>query len=149
MERLEFRRRRGDTAVAFSFAKPFPMPDEPSADPAPPAFDLDQRLFVSAANTPNGDSDSQTRFRYRQRGARIWAIYSGGRVRFGSLVAVADREGRLDMRYHHVAGEALRTGACVATTEQLSDGRIRLLEEWQWTNGDRSQGRSVVEEVRA
>ncbi|HYM06366.1 MAG TPA: DUF3291 domain-containing protein [Terriglobales bacterium] len=149
VERLEFRRAHGDTAVTFSFAKPHPMPDEPSADPALPAFDLDQRLFVPAANTPNGDADRGTRFHYRQCGARIWATYSGGRVRFGGLVAVADNQGRLDMRYHHVAGEALRTGAAIATTERLSDGRIRLLEEWQWTNGDRSRGSSVVEEVRS
>ena len=101
-------------------------------------------------NTPNGDVSGDTRFHYRQRGGRVWATYSGGRVRFGSLVAVGDLAGRLDMRYHHVApGDALRTGTCIATPELLSDGRIRLLEEWQWTNGDRSSGRSVVEEVRA
>ena len=34
VERLEFRRAHGDTAVAFSFAKPYPAPEEPSADPA-------------------------------------------------------------------------------------------------------------------
>ncbi len=39
-------------------------------------------------------------------------------------------------------------GACRAATEMLSDGRIRLLEEWQWTNGDLSVGKSVVEELR-
>jgi Domain of unknown function (DUF3291) len=150
VERLEFRRVHGDTAVSFSIATPYPAQDEPSADPVPPAVNLDQRFFVSAANTPNGDASGDTRFHYRQRDGRVWATYSGGRVRFGSLVAVGDDAGRLDMRYHHVGpGDALRTGTCIATTELLSDGRIRLLEEWQWTNGDRSAGRSVVEEVRA
>ena len=41
----------------------------------------------------------------------------------------------------------LRTGTCQATPEVLPDGRLRLHEEWQWTNGDRSVGRSIVEEV--
>jgi hypothetical protein len=30
----------------------------------------------------------------------------------------------------------------------LPDGRVRLTEEWRWTNGDRFSGRAVVEEVR-
>jgi hypothetical protein len=93
--------------------------------------------------TPNGDVC------YRQSGARIWATYGGGRVRFGALVAVGDGTGRLDMRYHHVGPcGVLRTGACISTPELFADGRVRLTEEWHWTNGDRSSGRSVVEEVR-
>ncbi len=147
IERLEFRRKYGDTAVAFSFAMPFPSPDEPAAAPVEPRIALDQRFFVPAMNTPNGDSDPDTRFHYRQEGARVWATYSGGRVRFGSLVGVGDAEGRLDLRYHQVdPSGALRTGACLTTPEVLPDGRIRLIEEWHWTNGDRSSGRSVLEE---
>jgi hypothetical protein len=149
-DRLQFRRNHGDTAVAFSITQPFPEPDQPSSDPAEPQVSLDNRLFLSAANTPNGDCDAETRFRYRQHGARVWATYAGGRVQFGSLVAIADQQGRLDMLYHHVddAGR-LRTGKCRATPELLPDGRLRLHEEWQWTNGDLSEGRSVVEEVSA
>lgn len=147
--RLAFRRERGDTAVAFPLARPQPKPEEPSAEPVAPAVNLDQRLFVSRANTTNGDVNGDTRFHYRQAGARIWATYDGGPVRFGALVAVGDSAGRLDMRYHHLGpGGTLRTGACVATPELLSDGRLRLNEEWRWTNGDLSAGRSVVEEVR-
>jgi hypothetical protein len=149
-ERLQFRRTWGDTAVAFSFGTPYPAPDEPAADPVEPRLNFDNRLFISAANTPNGDCGSETRFHYRQRGARVWATYGGGRVRFGSLVATGDQQGRLDMRYQHVdAGDHLRTGSCFSTPEVLSDGRLRLHEEWQWTNGDCSSGRSIVEEIRA
>jgi hypothetical protein len=97
----------------------------------------------------SGDADGATSFRYGQSGGRVWATYEGGRVRFGSLVAVGDREGRLDMRYQHVVPDGtLRTGTCSASTEILTDGRVRLHEKWQWTNGDRSSGRSIVEEVR-
>jgi len=150
MDRLEFRRMHGDTTVAFAFAKPHPAPEEPSARPVPLTVNLDQRIFVSADNTPNGDANGDTRFHYRQSGDRVWATYRGGPVRFGALVAVGDAEGRLDMRYHHVDPlGALRTGVCLATPRLLSDGRVRLSEEWQWTSGDRSRGRSIVEEVRA
>jgi hypothetical protein len=30
----------------------------------------------------------------------------------------------------------------------LPDGRVRLTEDWRWTNGDGSTGRSILEEVR-
>jgi hypothetical protein len=40
------------------------------------------------------------------------------------------------------------TGVCRSTAEILSDGRIRLLEKWQWTSGDFSEGESVVEEIK-
>lgn len=33
------------------------------------------------------------------------------------------------------------------TPEILPDGRIRLHERWQWTNGDGSSGTSIVEEL--
>jgi hypothetical protein len=148
VERLAFRQRHGDTAVAFSFAKLYPTPAEPSSRPARLRFDLDRRVLASRVNTPNGDASAETQFYYRQAGARVWATYGGGRVRFGSLVAVGRDDSHLDMRYHHVdPGGVLRTGQCVAKVELLSDGRVRLHEEWQWTNGDLSRGRSVVQEL--
>jgi len=147
-DRLEFRRTHGDSPVAFSFGRAFPQPEEPAAEAVAPAWDFDHRVFLTAANTPNGNCTSDTRFRYRQNGGRIWATYDGGTVRFGSIVAVGDSRGRLDMRYQHVdVANQLRTGKCTASPEVLPDGRIRLLEEWQWTNGDFSEGRSVVEEI--
>jgi hypothetical protein len=39
------------------------------------------------------------------------------------------------------------TGECRSTPEVLSDGRVRSHEEWRWTSGDFSSGRSVVEEI--
>ncbi len=148
VERLDYRRKHGDTPVAFAFSRPFPMPDAPFAPAAPLPVDLDGRAFVTASNTGNGDADARTQFQYRQCGARVWATYRGGRVRFGSLVAVGDGQGRLDMRYQHVdADDVLRTGACVSVPELLPDGRVRLVEEWRWTNGDGSRGQSVLEEA--
>lgn len=149
VERLDFRRSHGDTAVAFAFAKLFSRPDEPEGEPVPCGQNLDGKIFVSAGNTSNGDVSRATRFHYRQSGGRVWATYRGGGVRFGHLVANMDGGGRLDMRYQHadLAG-AVRTGTCRSTPAILPDGRMSLVEEWQWTNGDLSEGSSVVEEVR-
>jgi hypothetical protein len=148
VERLEYQRANGETPAAFSLPRPFPMPAEPSVDPMPLAIDLNGRSFTTGENSPNGDTDGRTYFHYRQSGARVWAIYRGGRVRFGSLVAAGARNGALDMRYHHVDMDGeLRTGTCASRPELLPDGRVRIVEEWQWTNGDGSRGHSVLEEV--
>jgi uncharacterized protein DUF3291 len=149
VDRLDYRRSHGETPAAFSFTRAFPAPAEPEADPVLPAVDLDGRCFITGSNSSNGDADARTRFHYRQNGGRVWAIYRGGRVRFGSLVAAGAPGGALDVRYHHVDVEgALRTGTCISTPELLPDGRVRLVEEWQWTNGDGSRGSSVLEEAR-
>jgi len=148
VKRVDFRHAHGDTAAAFSFSKVFPPPDEPACEAVTPPVNFDNRQLISAANTANADCSPGTRFFYRQHGVRVWATYEGERVLFGSLVAVGDREGRLDMRYHHVdAAGTLRTGKCQATPEVLPGGRLRLHEEWQRTNEDFSVGRSIVEEV--
>src|SRR5207245_1014098 len=56
IDRLDFRRKHGDTPAAFSIANPHPMPEEPAGEPNPPAVNLDQRVFISAENTQNGDA---------------------------------------------------------------------------------------------
>jgi Domain of unknown function (DUF3291) len=148
-DRLEFRRSCGDSPLAFSFGKTYPAPEAPAGDAASLAVNLDCRNFIPTRETANGDCGAETRFHYRQDGSRVWATYAGGRVRFGSLVAVGDREGRLDMRYHHADTSGnLRTGKCTASPEILPDGRLRLHEEWQRTNGDLAAGRAIVEEIR-
>jgi hypothetical protein len=109
----------------------------------------DNKVFAPSSNSPNGEVNATTRFHYHQSGAHVWAEYSGGSVARGHLIAVCDEQGVLDMRYHHVntTGE-LMTGKCKSTPVKLEDGRLRLLEKWQWTSGDLSEGESVLEEVK-
>jgi hypothetical protein len=112
-------------------------------------IDYNERFFAPVSNTGGGEVGPSTLFHYRQAGGVVWATYEGGDVRFGTLIATADEDGRLDMRYSHVnrRGE-LMTGRCESTPEALADGRLRLHERWQWTCGDGSRGESIIEEVR-
>ncbi|MBS1910348.1 MAG: n-acetylglutamate synthase [Bacteroidetes bacterium] len=111
-------------------------------------IDYDGKVFVLVSSTSNGDAEEETTFQYHQHEDLVCGTYSGGTVRFGSFVAVADEAGVLDLRYQHlnVAGE-LMTGICRSVPEVLADGRIRLYESWRWTCGDGSAGESVVEEI--
>jgi hypothetical protein len=106
------------------------------------------RRFRSVENSETGEVGPETVFSYSQDGDVVSATYRGGDVRSGVLIATADGEGNLDARYAHVnASGGLMTGECRTTPERLPDGRLRLHEEWRWTSGDRSSGRSVVEEI--
>lgn len=106
------------------------------------------RRFRSVENSATGEVGPETVFTYRQDGDVVSATYEGGGVRSGVLIATADPEGNLDARYAHVnASGGLMTGECRTTPEALPDGRLRLHEEWRWTSGDGSSGRSVVEEI--
>lgn len=112
-------------------------------------MNYDGRVFVSVANSGSGEVGSGTRFHYHQVGDDlVWATYSGGAIRFGTLVATVQADGILDMRYQHVNEDGeLMTGVCRSVPEVLADGRLRLHEEWRWTSGDGSSGSSVIEEI--
>lgn len=110
---------------------------------------LDGRTFRAAVNASNGEVGDATKFYYHQQGNIVWAEYAGGSIVKGSLIATVQEDQSLDMRYHHVnTNGVLMTGKCRSTPEVLADGRMRMLEVWQWTSGDLSTGESVIEEIR-
>ena len=37
----------------------------------------------------------------------------------------------------------------LVNTRNLTKWKIRLLEQWQWTDGDSSTGQSIIEEINA
>lgn len=113
-------------------------------------YNLEGKTFRSIANSDNGDVSGETIFHYRQDGTIVTATYAGGGVVAGHLIALVLPNGQLDMRYHHVniSGE-LMLGTCLSTPRELADGRLAFSEQWQWLSGDRSSGKSQIEEVSA
>ena len=105
------------------------------------------RIF-RAVESSGGDVGAETEFQYHQRGQLVWATYGGGAVLWGTLLARMDEAGNLDMRYQHVGRDgAFKAGRCQSRPEVLSDGRLRLHEQWRWTEGAEGEGRSIVEEI--
>lgn len=152
--RLDWLREKGPSPAAFTFAHTPSMPPDAPPSPAPaiepvtPPMNLDGRRFRVVSNSANGDIEAGMVFVYRQHGARVWSVYSGQSAKFGSLVAIMDSEGGLEMRYQHVGADgAFRTGRCRSTPERCSDGRWLLREDWQWTNGEGGRGESLLEEI--
>ena len=111
-------------------------------------LDYNDRLFRASTHSSGGEVDDQTLFSYRQYGEVVWATYQGGAIAFGTMVGVIRNDDTLDLRYQHVStrGE-IRSGRCRSTPEVLADGRVRLHEAWEWTEGAVGAGTSTVEQV--
>jgi len=110
-------------------------------------MNYNNKVFKPISNTDNGETSNETIFHYKQVGNIVTATYSGGKIIQGHLIGLVDSFGNIEMRYHQVNEKnELMTGICKSTPEILANGKIRLLEEWKWTSGDKSTGTSIIEE---
>lgn len=50
------------------------------------SIDLNNRVFVSIANTSNGEVSDDTIFHYFQQDNTIWGKYAGGEIERGTLI---------------------------------------------------------------
>jgi hypothetical protein len=110
-------------------------------------IDYNNKVFKPIANSENGETSIETEFHYKQVGNVLTSEYSGGKIKQGHLIGLVDKNGNIDMRYHQInEGGQLMTGVCTSKPEILANGKIRLHENWQWTSGDHSKGKSIIEE---
>jgi hypothetical protein len=105
------------------------------------------KIFRPISNTENGETSTETVFKYQQVGNILSSEYSGGKIKYGHLVGLVDNDGNIEMRYHQINDKGeLMTGICKSKPEILENGKIRLHENWEWTSGDKSKGQSIIEE---
>lgn len=111
-------------------------------------YDLEGKKFKSQRNTKNGDVSEETIFNYHQEGKHVWADYAGGDIVRGNLIAIKNADGRLQMHYQHINRQnQIMIGKCISTPSFDEQGKLVFHEEWQWLNGDRSKGLSVIVEI--
>jgi len=111
-------------------------------------INLDGKTFTALSNSDNGEVDESTLFSYHQDNEIIWADYSGNGIVKGHLVGKQLKDGSFDFIYHHINKEGkLKLGKCLSHAILLEDGRIKLLEKWQWLCDDMSCGESELIEV--
>lgn len=86
--------------------------------------------------------------RYRQEGDLVWAEFTGGKVRRGTVTGTCSPDGTLRLAYTMVleTGEVI-SGQTVNVPEWQPDGRVVLREEWQRFGEHATSGVSYLEEV--
>lgn len=111
-------------------------------------MNYNNKKFRTVANSENGETTGETIFEYKQNGNILTSSYKGGNIVNGHLIGLVDKNGNIDMRYHQVntKGE-LMTGICLSKPELTENKKLRLYEDWKWTSGDKSTGKSVLEEI--
>ncbi|WP_405891891.1 hypothetical protein OG612_11830 [Streptomyces sp. NBC_01527] len=110
------------------------------------ARSLDGLVLSPVADQAPGQVCTRTRFTYHERQGVIWADYAGGDVVRGHLVGTRTGD-RLDFRYIQLKQDGTTSsGHCASTVVDLTDGRVRLEERWEWESQEGS-GTSVVEEL--
>jgi len=109
---------------------------------------LNNKTFMNLVNTANGDITSATQFYYTQKDHVITAKYEGGIIQIGSIIGQMLTEDTFEIYYQHltVSGE-IRIGQCITKIELLENDVVKLIENWQWLNGDLSKGYSELIEV--
>jgi hypothetical protein len=111
-------------------------------------MNYNDKVFKPISNTENGETSNETVFHYKQVDNILTSEYSGGKIRYGHLIGLVDKDGNIEMRYHQVnERDELMTGTCKSKPEILENGKIRLHESWEWTSGDKSKGQSIIEEL--
>jgi len=111
-------------------------------------MNYNNRKFRPLSNSDNGEVSPDMVFHYKQTNNILTCTYHGSKITSGHLIGTVDDRGNIEMSYHQINqnGE-LMTGTCHSTPELLENGKIRIIENWQWTSGDKSKGNSVLEEL--
>jgi len=111
-------------------------------------MNYNNRKFRPVLNSENGEVSSDMVFDYKQTNNILTCSYDGKNIIKGQLIGLVSDNGEIQMSYHQINqnGE-LMTGRCNSTPEILKNGKIRIHEQWQWTSGDKSKGKSILEEI--
>lgn len=111
-------------------------------------MNYNNKKFCPISNSDNSETSEATIFEYCQDGNILSADYHGGKIVRGHLIGLVDEDGNINMRYHQVntSGDIM-TGKCYSIPEVMENGKIRLHESWEWTSGDFSKGKSIIEEI--
>jgi len=113
-----------------------------------PRWSYHGKEFRSISNSQTGEVSNETTFYYQQKGAVISARYEGGNIREGNILGKVNSDGTIQMSYQHWNKDnEFRAGICTSTPERLPNGKIRLHESWEWTNGIDGCGKSIIEEI--
>ena len=108
---------------------------------------LNGRRFNVASTAASGVVGPETIFNFGQDGSFVSAEYAGGRIRRGYLVGVLE-DAKLTFRYCQIQLDGrLDGGVSECSVETLPDGRVRIIEAFEWASRPGETGVNVFEEL--
>jgi hypothetical protein len=111
-------------------------------------INLNKKTFKAISNSDNGEVSEYTLFYYSQNENIISAEYNGGKIIKGNLIGKQLDNGDFDFVYQHInSNNEIKIGKCLSRAILQNNGKITLLEKWQWLCDDMSQGASELIEI--
>ena len=109
-------------------------------------FNLDGVRMNVVKTASTGVVNAETIFDFQQKGHVVTAVYRGGAVIEGRLVGMVDGP-QLTFRYCQAEKSgALDGGVSECELQRMVDGRIRIVERFQWESR-KAAGENIFEEM--
>ncbi len=110
-------------------------------------MNLNNKKFVTTKNK-NGLSSNETIFHYSQSGSKITGKYSGGSILEGFIIGKQTEDANIELLYQCLTVEGeLKAGESKGTISTTENGKLKLVFDWNWLNGDLSGGKSEYIEI--
>ncbi len=106
------------------------------------------KKFTATKTAPNGVINNETVFEFEQNQDAVIAKYSGGKIKAGFLIGKILNENKFEFRFTqmHIDG-VLDGGHSFCDIVITDDGRIRLIEHFEWQSTG-EKGENIIEEIR-
>lgn len=109
-------------------------------------INFNNKILVLRDNTPNGTTNMETVFNYKQEGDLVTADFSGGSIKYGKIIALHKGD-YLDMIYQmFTSTNELKSGKATAQIAVNETGKIQLHLNWEWLSGSNNKGTSTYVE---
>ncbi|MGX1930151.1 hypothetical protein [Flagellimonas sp. 2504JD4-2] len=108
---------------------------------------LDKIKMTVVETAENGVVNDQTVFEFKQKNNFVEAKYEGGKILAGFLVGVL-KDNTLKFSYCQLQTDGvLDNGTSNAELELSANGKIRLIEHFEWSSRPGETGINVFEEI--
>ncbi|GAA3603205.1 hypothetical protein Q4Q39_13865 [Flavivirga amylovorans] len=103
-------------------------------------FNFNDKTFSLIENSENGKVNSETIFKYKQKGNLVTAEYYGGTIKYGKIIAHLKND-KLDMLYQCITTEnELKAGKAIAEISLTNNNKIKLKLNWEWLENKNERG---------
>lgn len=110
-------------------------------------INLDKVTMRVIKTAENGVVNRGTIFHFTQMEAAVWAEYAGGKIKKGFLVGQSDGE-VLEFAYCQLQTDVvLDSGASTCTLSRAENGKIQLIENFEWKSRPGEKGQNVFMEI--